>query len=66
MHARFAQLFLFSSASGEPMGSALFTLFPRVVRVPVMSSAPFALLPRVIRAPVFGPSVFGDDHVFPC
>jgi hypothetical protein len=51
--------FLFSSASGEPMGSALFTLFPRVVRVPVMSSAPFALLPRVIRAPVFGRAYSG-------
>jgi hypothetical protein len=45
--------FLFSPSSGQLMGSALFALFPRVIRLPVMGSAPFALLPCVIRAPVF-------------
>jgi hypothetical protein len=54
MRARFAQLFLFSPSSGEPMGNALFALFPNVIGVPVMGSAPFALLPCVVRAPVFG------------
>jgi hypothetical protein len=31
--------FLFSPSSGEPMGSALFALFPRVIRVPVFGRA---------------------------
>jgi len=41
------------------MGSALFALFTRVIRPPVMGGAPFALLPSVIRAPVFGRAYSG-------
>jgi hypothetical protein len=46
------------------MGSALFALFPGVIRVPVMGSAPFALLSSVVRAPVFGRAYSGAPTLF--
>src|SRR5206468_4997627 len=62
--SRSRSYFLFSPFSGEPAGSALFALFPNVIRVPVMGSAPFALFPSVIRAPVRGRAYSGTPTFF--
>jgi hypothetical protein len=46
--------FLFSSPSGQLIGSALFAFFPGTIRLGAVRSTPFALFPRVVRTPVFG------------
>ena len=58
--------FSFSPFSSEPMGGALFALFPNVIRVRVMGSAPFALLPSVILAPICGRAYPRTPTLFHC
>ena len=64
MRARFAPLFFVSAVFRPGMGSALFALFPRVIRLPVMGSVPFTLFSGVIRAPVFGRTYSGAPTLF--